>query len=146
MGGDRRPSFFDYLHFNLPRLTKVVLIGVIAGLGMSLGFGAALHANPFPLSSVAIFTIVAGCCVFVVLALFTTIRPWGFGLALSMGSALVYILGSFLTGPSIASGDSTGQVALWNLTILVPAVYVGLFWALRRGILIAHPDQRQWHD
>ncbi len=141
-----RAGFFSYLNFNLPRLTKAAFVGVIAFLGLTQWANLAYVIEPFRAAHLVMAVALAGCALFVGLALFTRTRPWTFGLVICVVSVLVYIVGQFADAPAIASGSSTEQVALWNLTVLVPAAYVILYWAMRRGIIVAHPDARNWHD
>lgn len=142
----QRRGFFAYLNFNLPRVTKTIFVLVIAFLGLAQWANVAYSADPFPAGTIVMAVLLGGCVLFVGLALFTKTRPWTFGLAICVVTALVYVIGLLVDAPTIRAGSSTGRVALWNLNILVPAGYFVLYWALRRGIVVAHPDQRHWHD
>lgn len=146
MESSQRHSFFDYVNFNLPRLTKAVFVGVVGVLGTVLVGNVVAAPTPFPGGHVVMLVAVAGCAVFVGLALLTRTRPWTLGLAVSAVSVLIYLLGLIVDAPAVRTGSSNGQVALWNLTLLVPIGYFVLYWALRRGVIVAHPDQRHWHD
>ncbi len=142
--GGRRP-FFDYLKFNLPRTTKAAFILVAGLLGVTHLAAAALLPASFP--GAPVLSILLGACftVFLVVALLTRLRPWFFGLVACVASVLLYALVVWQR-PNSAGAPPVELLALWNLTLLLPLAYLTLYWALRRGILVAHPDQRNWHD
>ena len=141
----RRGKFFDYLQFNLPRLTKAMFVGLIALMGAVLIGNVAASAAPFPGGHAIMALLLAGCVVVAGAALATRIRPWTLGFLVSVGIMALFLAGTVLDAPAISAGSSTGQVALWNLNVILPIVYLVLYWALRRGIIIAHPDKRNWH-
>ncbi len=141
----QRGNFFDYLQFNLPRLTKTLFVAIVALMGAVLIGNVAVSAEPFSGGHILMLILLAGCGTFIALALATRVRPWALGFLLSAATVAVYILGSFAHAPAIGAGSSTEQVALWNLNLILPICYFVLYWALRRGIVVAHPDKRNWH-
>lgn len=141
----RRGNFFDYLQFNLPRLTKAALVALVALMGAVLVGNVAASAPPFTGGHAVLVCLAAGCVTVAGLALATRIRPWTPGFLLGVVIVAVYIAGALSDAPAISTGASTEQVALWNLNLILPICYFALYWALRRGILVAHPDQRNWH-
>ncbi len=141
----QRGNFFDYLQFNLPRLTKAMLVGLVALMGAVLIGNVAASAEPFLGGHAIMLLLLAGCVAVAGAALATRTRPWTLGFLVSLGIIAVFIAGAVLDAPAIDTGSSTGQVALWNLNVILPICYLVLYWALRRGIVIAHPDKRNWH-
>lgn len=143
---DKRSFILRYFQINLPRVTKAAFVLVILALAAAQVATILVLPPPFTGSTVALAILAACCAVFTGMALFTRIRPWTLGFIVCIVSVAVWGLGKWQHAPSVAAGDTTGQIALWNANVLLPVVYAIAYAALRYGILVAHPDQRRWHD
>lgn len=145
--GRKRANFFRYFRFNLPRLTKALLVLVIAAIGASaVGVATAGHP-PFPHGNIALWIVALLAAVYLVLALTTRLAIWDFGSMISAGACVVYI-GGIVSGdaPFIWNGASLYLAATWNLMFFASIVYFILNWAVNFGILVAWPKTQGFTD
>jgi hypothetical protein len=144
--GRKRAPFLRYIRFNLPRLTKAVILLVMAGIGGCVAYIATRDHQIFVGDNLALWLIVIAAAIFVVLGLLTKWRIWDFGMVPALGGLLVYLGGLVGNAPFVWNGADTYTAAVWNLMMLFGLIYVVLRWALGYGMLVAYPDDQGFED
>lgn len=144
--GRKRAPFFRYIRFNLPRLTKAVLLLIIAIIGLAAGYVASGDHEIFPASDIVLWMIAAFAAIFVVVGLVTKWRIWDFGLISAFGAILVWGVGLFANAPFVWNGGELYEAASWNVMMMCGFAYLILYWALNYGILVAYPDDQGFED
>lgn len=144
--GRERAPFFRYFRFNLPRLTKALLLIVIAVIGGCAAGVAYSGFSIFPGDHVALLlvAILAGVCV--LLGLTTAWRIWDAGLLPALAALTLYIGGLLSHAPYVWNGASVYLAATWNTMAFAAVAYLLLDWALNYGILVAYPDDQGFCD
>lgn len=145
--GRKRANFFRYFRFNLPRLTKVVLLLVITVLAACSAKVALSNHLPFRHADIALWLVVAACIIYLCLALTTKLAIWDFGSLIGAGAAIFYI-GSVTYGnaPFVWNGASTTLAACWNTILFCSLIYFLLNWAINFGMLVVWPDTQGFTD
>ncbi|PID85040.1 MAG: hypothetical protein CSB13_10110 [Chloroflexi bacterium] len=144
--GRKRANFFRYFRFNLPRLTKVILVLVVAAIGgCALGVAVSGHP-PFPHGEIALWIVALLAAVYVVLAVFTRIAIWDYGSMIAAGACIVYLGGILGNAPFVWNGASLYLAATWNLMLFTSLAYFVLNWAVNFGILVVWPDTQGFTD
>lgn len=145
--GRERANFFRYFRFNLPRLTKAILLIVVATIGACAAGVAVSDYPPFPHATPALWIIVGACVVYLVLALTTRLAIWDFGSFIAFGACVVYLAGiAGGTAPFIWNGASINLAAAWNLLLFASLAYFVLNWAVNFGILVVWPKTQGFTD
>lgn len=144
--GKTRASLFRYFRFNLPRLTKLVLLALIAGLGLTASAVALSPHPPFEHAEIPLFIIVAAAVLFVVIGIFSSPGTWDLGLTISLAALVTYLGGIFGNAPYVWNGAPLGLAATWNLMMILSLIYVAAYWALQHRIIVAHPDDQGFRD
>lgn len=144
--GRKRANFFRYFRFNLPRLTKALLVLVIATIGGCAAGVAMSDHPPFPHGEIALWIVAFLATVYVVLALLTRLAIWDFGSMISAGACVVYLGGVLGDAPFVWNGASMNLAATWNLMFFASLAYFVLNWAVNFGILVAWPKTQGFTD
>lgn len=144
--GRSRAPFFRYIRFNLPRLTKAVLLLVVALIGVGAGYIVNGDHEIFAASDMVLWILVGFAAVFVVLGLVTKWRIWDFGLIPTFGALITWGAGLFTNAPFVWNGGGLYEAASWNLMMLCGLAYLVLYWALNYGILVAYPNDQGFED
>lgn len=144
--GRERAAFHRYIKINLPRTTKALLLLVIAVIGAVSATVALSDFSLFSFAEVLQWFIVGLSFGFVAPGLVTSMRIWGLGAIISVLALVVYAVGSAGEAPFVWNGASVPLAAMWNLTLMMPLAYLVLYWALRQGLIVAHPDNQNFMD
>lgn len=144
--GRKRAPFFRYIRINLPRLTKFVILVLIAWIGFTAAYIASLDFSLFVGSDVALYVVAALAAIFVVVGLVTKARIWDFGMLPALAAIVAYIGGLFGTAPFVWNGASLYTAAAWNTMFFAGVAYVIIRWALGYGVLVAYPDDQGFED
>ena len=144
--GRERAFALRYIRINLPRTTRLLLLLVVAGIGVAAAAVAAGGHAPFALAGPVLWVVAAAATVFVVIGLVTSRRLWTAGLPVAAVALLVYLAGCLGEAPFVWNGATVGVAATWNLLLLLPVVYLLLYWALRYGMIAAAPDDQNFLD
>lgn len=144
--GRKRAPFFRYIRFNLPKLTKAVLLLIIAGIGACAGYIVSIEHEIFVGDNLALWLIIVTAAIFVLLGVVSKLRIWDFGMVPALGALLLYVGGLVGNAPFVWNGADTYTAATWNLMMLLAFAYVILRWALGYGILVAYPDDQGFED
>ncbi|MDO5700035.1 MAG: hypothetical protein Q4P36_00990 [Bowdeniella nasicola] len=143
--GRKRAHLLRYFRFDLPRLTKAILVALVSGIGIAAGV-IAFTRPPFPYAALALGVVVVLSLSYVLLALFTRWRIWDFGSAISAVALLCYLGGTLGTPPLVPNGATIGLAATWNLLLFLPLAYLVANWAVNFGILVVWPDRQGFTD
>ncbi|QJC22494.1 hypothetical protein [Arcanobacterium buesumense] len=145
--GRKRANFFRYFRFNLPRLTKALLIAVIATTGGAAAYVAVSGHEPFPHGMIPLWIVTGLAMVFVLVALTTRLPIWDYGSLISFAACVTYI-GGIVSGsaPFVWNGASIPLAASWNLMIFASLGYFVLNWAVNFGILVVWPKTQGFTD
>lgn len=144
--GKTRAPFLRYIRINLPRLTKAVLIMVIAVIGATAAGVALSDHLPFPGADIALWIVVAFAAIYVLFGLFTTLRIWDYGSLVGAAALIVYIGGLLGDAPFVWNGASIYLAATWNVMAIASLAYFFLNWAVNYGMLVAYPDDQGFTD
>lgn len=144
--GKKRARFYRYLRINLPRLTKALLMLVIAVIGGSAVNVALSSFSLFPGAEIALWLLVSFCILFLLLALATRRAIWDFGSLISAVACVIYIGGTLGTAPQVVNGASIYLAATWNVMLLASLAYFVLNWAVNVGILVVWPKTQGFTD
>lgn len=145
--GGKRAHFFRYFYFNLPKITKAIVVLAIAVIGISAGIVASSHHLPFLGADIALWIVVFFAVVFLLMALFTRKAIWDFGSFIALGACTIYI-GGLLghTAPYVWNGASLYLAATWNLMLFTSIFYFILNWAINVHIFVVWPDDQHFTD
>lgn len=144
--GKIRAPFFRYFRFNLPRLTKLALLVVMAGIGIT-AFVVGLSSHlPFDHAQIPLFITAAAAAVFVLTGIVSKSRIWDIGLFIALAALVTYIGGLFGDAPYVWNGAPLELAAVWNLMMLLSLAYLVAYWALLYGVIVAHPDRQDFPD
>ncbi|MDO5747106.1 MAG: hypothetical protein Q4P66_05550 [Actinomycetaceae bacterium] len=144
--GRKRANFFRYFYFNLPKLTKALLMLTIAAIGGSATIVALSDHPPFPHGEIALWLVVAFTTVYLAMAIFTRRAIWDFGSFISLGACVVYIGGIIDNAPFVWNGASIPLAASWNLMLFASLGYFILNWAVNMRIFVVWPDSQGFTD
>lgn len=144
--GKKRAPLLRYIRINLPRTTRLLLLFVIAVIGMASATVALSEYEPFPLSNLLLWGVVAAAIVVVAVGLLTKKRVWTLGLGIATASTLIYAGGILGDAPFVWNGASVTLAAVWNITLFASLGYVVLYWALKYGMIVASPDDQHFMD
>ncbi|MGO2089126.1 MAG: hypothetical protein ACTH2P_05900 [Oceanisphaera sp.] len=144
--GKKRAPLLRYIRINLPRTTRLLLIGVIAVIGSASAAVALLKHEPFLFATPVLWGVFGAAVIFVAVGLITSARIWTWGLLIALCSLLVYIGGLLGNAPYVWHGASVVNAAIWNITLLASVAYLVLFGALRYGMIVAAPDNQHFLD
>lgn len=144
--GRERAPFFRYIRINLPRLTKAVLLLIIAALGGCAAYVASSNHEVFPASDIVLWIVIGFAAVFVVVGVLTKLKIWDFGVVPAFGALLLWGAGLFTHAPFVWNGAEVYEAAAWNTMMLSGVAYLLLYWALNYGILVAYPDDQGFED
>lgn len=144
--GRTRAPFLRYFRFNLPRLTKAILLIVIAAIGALAAIVARGGYPPFPHGELALWLVTVTAVIFLAFGV-TRLRIWDFGLVPAGGAILIYFAGLFSdTAPYVWHGASEPLAAAYTLLLALSVGYLVLYWALNYGMIVAYPDNQNFHD
>lgn len=144
--GRTRAPFFRYFRFNLPRLTKAVLLLLVAGIGSTaLGVGLSSHL-PFDHGQVPLFLIAASAAIFLVVGLVSRLKIWDLGLFVALAALVTYLGGLFGDAPYVWNGAAVELAAAWNLMMMLSLAYLVAYWALHYRVIVAFPDDQNFQD
>lgn len=144
--GKERAPFFRYIRINLPKLTRAMIVAVMALQGGLAWYVARAEFSIFPEQEIVLYLLVALCAVVVVLGAVTPWRVWDFGLIPAVGSLLLFFGGLAGTPPWVWNGADVYLAAAWNTTALCGLAYLVVYWALDYGVLVAYPDDQGFED
>lgn len=144
--GKKRAPLFRYIRINLPRVTRLLLVALIAVIGVASAMVTFSNHEIFPFATQALWCITGGSAVFVTTGFMSNARIWTSGLIIALSSLLVYLGGIFGKAPYVWNGASIVDAAIWNLTLFAAVIYILLFWALRFGMIVAAPDNQNFTD
>lgn len=144
--GRKRAPFYRYFRFNLPRLTRALLICVIAGIGALAAIAALNGFAFFPQSSLVLWLLCGLAVVFVISALIPSTQPWDFGLVPALTAAITWITSWFTHAPTPQNGADLFLSAGWNLMFFLALGYLALYWALHVRMIVAYPDDQGFDD
>lgn len=150
--GRSRAPFLRYIRINLPRLTRGLLVLVIAFLAFSAGYVAYQTSiantfeEPFSQSHLVLWAIVCLAGLFVLLGTVTTWRIWDYGMVPASAAVLTYMGGLMGTAPFVWNGADLYLAAAWNTMLFAAVTYVVLRWALDYGMIAAYPDDQGFED
>lgn len=144
--GKIRAPFFRYFRFNLPRLTKLALLVLVAGIGVTAVVVGASSHPPFDYAQIPLFIIATAAAVFVLIGIVSKQRIWDFGLFIALAALVAYIGGIFGNAPYVWNGAPLELAAVWNLMMLLSLAYLVAYWALTYGMLVAYPDKQDFPD
>ena len=97
--GKERAPFFRYFRFNLPKLTRAVIVAIMTLQGCLAWYVARSEFLIFPGQEIVLYLLVALCAVVAVLGAVTPWRVWDFGLIPAVGSLLLFVGGLAGTPP-----------------------------------------------
>lgn len=144
--GRKRANFFRYFRFNLPRLTKAVLLVVIAII-TACAAGVALSGHvPFDHGEIALWIVVALGAIYLVLGIFTRWEIWDFGSMVAAAACVTYLGGMLGNAPLVENGASINLAATWNGMLFASLAYFVLNWAVNFGILVVWPRTQGFTD
>lgn len=144
--GRQRAPFFRYFRFNLPRLTRLLLVIVLAVEGGCAWFVAATAGTMFPYAPLVLGLLVGLTGVFVVITLCTRWHVWDLGMVPAVVGIFCYFGALRGEPPYVWNGGSLAQAAAWNCVLFAGLVYVLLYWANSYGIVVAAPDNQNFTD
>lgn len=144
--GRTRAPLLRYIKINLPRTTRLVLLGVVALIGASSAAVALSDHEPFPLADLVLWAVLGASVVFVAVGLVTQWRIWTWGVGIALTALLVYLGGLAGNPPYVWNGASIPLAATWNATMFASLVYLVLYWALNYGMIVASPDDQGFLD
>lgn len=144
--GRRRAPLLRYFRFNLPRLTKLVLMVIIAVIGGSAAYTALSNHLPFAHADIALWIVVAMAILYLVVAAVTKLRIWDAGSLIAICAVLIYIGGLFGDAPYVWNGASIQQAAIWNIMMMASVAYVVLNALVLYGMFVVYPDDQNFTD
>ncbi|WP_448853999.1 hypothetical protein [Corynebacterium frankenforstense] len=144
--GRERAPFLRYIRINLPRLTKALLLIVVAVIGGTAVAVALSDHLPFPGAGFALWPVAALAAVYLALGLCTRMRIWDYGSLVATVAVLVYVGGLFGDAPYVWNGASVGLAACWNTMMLASVAYWVLNWAINYGMIVAWPEDQGFTD
>lgn len=144
--GRKRAPFFRYIRINLPRLTKAVILLIIAWITFTSFVIARTDFEIFAGSDIALYLVSALAAIFCVVGLLTKARIWDFGMLPALAAIVAYIGGLFGTAPYVWNGAGIYTAAAWNTMFFAGIAYVIIRWALGYGVLVAYPDDQGFGD
>lgn len=144
--GRKRASLLRYIRINLPRVTRLLLLLVVAVIGAASAAVALSDHEPFTFAAPILWGVVGVAVVFVAVGLVTSARIWAWGVGIAVASLLVYLGGIAGDAPYVWNGASVVLAATWNVTLLASIGYLVLYWSLQYGIIVAAPDDQNFMD
>ena len=144
--GRKRAPLLRYIRINLPRMTRLLLLLVVAVIGAASAAVALSDHEPFTFAGPILWGVVGVTVVFVAVGLVTSARIWAWGVGIAVASLLVYLGGIAGDAPYVWNGASVVLAATWNVTLLASIGYLVLYWALRYGMMVAAPDDQNFMD
>lgn len=144
--GRTRAPFFRYFRFNLPRLTKAVLLVLQATVGAAAVTVALSDHPPFAGAKIALGLVGALAAALVAVGLATRRRVWDFGSFVAVAALLAYVGGLFGDAPYVWNGAPVGLAATWNLMMLGAVGYLLINRAVNYGMLVVWPDDQGFTD
>lgn len=144
--GKTRAPFFRYIRINLPRLTKALLLLVVAVIGASAAAVALSDHPPFPGGGAVLGAIAAVAVGYALVGAVTRLRNWDFGSLIASAAALVYVGGLFGHAPYVWNGASVPLAACWNTMLFAAVAYWALNWAVNYGVLAVWPETQGFTD
>lgn len=144
--GRTRAAFYRYFRFNLPRLTRALLICMQGGIGILAALVAHNNFPLFPQSSLTLWILCGLSLIFVLSALIPSTRPWDFGLVTALSATIIWITSWFTNPLTPSKGADLFLSAGWNLMFFLAIAYIALYWALHIGMIVAYPDDQGFDD
>ena len=144
--GKERAPFFRYIRINLPRLTRVLIVALMALQAVLAFYVARTDFDIFPGQELVLYTIVSLDALFVVMGAVTRWRVWDFGLIPAVGAVVNFIGAIAGTPPWVWNGADIHLAAAWNTTAFCGIAYVLLYWAMNYGVIAAYPDDQGFED
>lgn len=146
--GRERAPLYRYFQFNLPRLTRAVLLLMLAGIGalalaVRLNLPSGLHTGW--LTVMLPVTAVVALLVAVIGAV--TVRDvWNPGGAAAMLGLVTWLVALAGRAPFTWEGAGLYVAAGWNLMMFLSLGYLVLLAMLRVRIIVAYPDDQGFED
>ncbi|AIG64313.1 hypothetical protein CATYP_06480 [Corynebacterium atypicum] len=144
--GRTRAPFLRYIRIDLPRLTKALLLLVVAVIGAMAAIVALSDHLPFSGADIALWAVVVLAVIYLAFGLCTKLRIWDYGSYVASAAVLVYIGGLFGDAPYVWNGASIELAAAWNTMLIASVAYWVLNWAVNYGMLSAWPDTQGFTD
>lgn len=144
--GKQRAPLLRYFRFNLPRLTRAVMLALVAAIGVCAIYTAQIANTLFASAAIPLWIIGVAALVCVVSGC-SRLKVWDFG-ALIAVCALVMYFGTILaaTAPFVWNGATVWHAAAWNIMMLAAIGYLVALWAKWYGIIVAWPDDQNFTD
>lgn len=144
--GRERAPFYRYFRFNLPRLTRALLICDIAGISAMAATVALSDFSVFAQSPLVLWLLCGLGVVFAICALIPSVRPWDFGLVPALSAVIIWITSWFTHALTPHNGADLFLSAGWNLMFFLALGYIALYWALHVRMIVAYPDDQGFDD
>ena len=145
-GARKLVSFYSYVYFDLPQLTRLSGVGLVLLVGAIHAYELPHHFVLAPYIGVSFALLVAGA----LLSAYGIVRGarWGWWLgSLISAIALVGYLASRLSGlPGFAQAMGEWDTPLGSVAAIVESLYLGLHFSILTGMNVAAPDKRNWYD
>ncbi len=144
---NRLVSFYRYVYFNQPRLiaatgiSLILLVGLIHLLKSPEHFEAAIYVGILFLANF-VGSLVAA------VGIFRGARGWGWllGTFICCVALVAYIVSRTLGLPDLGEYLGAWGEPVGSFSVLIEALFIGLYLSIVTGLNIAYPDKREWHD
>lgn len=139
-------SFYRYIYINQPKLTTLMGIVLILGVGAVHAveapehFGAAVYLGVLFIGN-AVGTLVA-------VGIMRGAKSWGWtlGTVISGLSPLAYLFSRLFGLPGLGEAAGGWDEPLGSLALILEGLFLAGWFSVITGLAVAFPEKRDWHD
>jgi hypothetical protein len=144
---DELISFYRHIYLNLPRITRLAGVALVLVVGL-------IHLVEAPEHFAAVAYLGTLFAVNFVLALASAVgiwrgsKSWGWllGAGISAVSILAYLWSRALGLPGFPEGVGAWNTPVGSVSVIVEALFLGLYISVVTGMNVAYPDERHWDE
>jgi hypothetical protein len=139
-------SFYRYIYFNGPGVTKFSGIGLILIVGLTHMYVFPEHFEAASYIGMSFATLFAGTLLSALGILRGSRWGWTLGSVICSFAFVAYIISRTLGLPGFGEAIGDWATPAGTMAEVFEAGYLGLHFSVITGMNVASPDRRDWHD
>lgn len=145
-GASKLISFYRYIYFNGPGVTKFSGIGLILVTGLTHMYVFPAHFEAAKYLGLSFGALFAGTLLSALGILRGSRWGWTLGSVICAVAFVAYIISRTLGLPGFGEAVGDWTTPAGTMAEIFEVSYLGLHFSVITGMNVASPDKRNWHD